>query len=80
MVSHLAWDQVIAGSNPVTPNDWRTEMVLSCTCKHEGQDKVHGVGRRVHNRANDDPEHEVWRCTVCNAKQNFVKPFIVPLQ
>jgi len=37
--------------------------ILKCTCKHEGQDKLHGPGKRVHNQTKD---HDVFRCTVCS--------------
>ena len=36
-------------------------MIAKCDCKHEGQDKIHGAGNRVHNpKAKDET-----RCTVC---------------
>jgi hypothetical protein len=43
--------------------------VMSCTCRNDEQDKIHGKGQRVHNScgANKNPG---YRCTSCNA----VKP------
>lgn len=36
-------------------------MIKKCSCKHEGQDKIHGDGNRVHNpKAKDEV-----RCTIC---------------
>jgi len=40
------------------------KMILPCTCKHEGQDKLHGKGNRVHNpHVNNMVLY--GRCTVC---------------
>ena len=40
-------------------------MILSCTCKHKAQDKLHGTNKRVHNPAKDSSGVTRWRCTVC---------------
>lgn len=39
-------------------------MIRNCKCKHEGQDKIHGKGRRVFNKL---PHDKGYRCTVCLA-------------
>ncbi len=36
-------------------------VVIPHSCKHEGQDQIHGRGNRVMNMTKD--EH--YRCTVC---------------
>jgi len=36
-------------------------MILTCTCKHELQDKIHGKNRRVCNPTTKG----TGRCTVC---------------
>lgn len=36
-------------------------MILTCTCKNEQQDKIHGKGKRVYNEATQNK----YRCTVC---------------
>ena len=38
-------------------------MIKACTCKHEGQDALHGKGQRVWNRTENN-QHD-RRCTVC---------------
>jgi hypothetical protein len=48
--------------------------ILSCTCKNEQQDNIHGSGRRVHNKTAKD---DVYRCTVCSStrsKSGYVDP------
>lgn len=35
-------------------------VIWACTCSNEHQDKLHGVGNRVHNTT-----HKGGRCTVC---------------
>lgn len=42
-------------------------MILPCTCRHSAQDRLHGEGQRVHNRApkEDIAERRAYRCTVC---------------
>ena len=45
--------------------------ILSCTCKHEFQDKRYGLKMRVHNslgksgRAKIVAQIRLFRCTVC---------------
>ena len=39
--------------------------VLKCDCKHEYQDRAHGPGLRVHNKAQGPNNTVIWRCTVC---------------
>ena len=36
--------------------------IKTCTCESKYQDKVHGIGKRVHNKT---VKPEGWRCTVC---------------
>lgn len=42
-------------------------MIKKCTCKHKGQDDLHGEGNRVHNevRGRGAAGSAVYRCTVC---------------
>ena len=42
-------------------------MILPCKCKNEGQDKLYGVGKRVHNRCKSKitTRFTAARCTVC---------------
>ena len=42
----------------------RSGIISKCTCKHEGQDILYGVGMRVWNAAGDKTG---YRCTVCGA-------------
>jgi hypothetical protein len=37
-------------------------MIMTCTCIHEGQDKIHGKNQRVFNALLND---KGYRCTVC---------------
>ena len=46
-------------------------MILDCTCKHEGQDRLHGAHKRVHNPTSKDGRVNGWRCTVCAAEKNM---------
>lgn len=42
-------------------------MIRSCTCKHGGQDKLHGPGKRVFNPFTRNNAR--WaRCTACGAE------------
>lgn len=42
--------------------------IKSCSCSHNGQDKLHGKGRRVHNQLQTPKDKKPeWRCTVCGA-------------
>lgn len=45
-------------------------MIIKCTCKHEGQDRLHGVGNRVANpvKAKMSGETSRYRCTVCKTE------------
>lgn len=45
-------------------------MISTCTCTHKGQDKIHGKGRRVHNKTNN----EGYRCTVCKNEKGKIFP------
>jgi rubrerythrin len=38
-----------------------------CTCENEGQDRLHGRYRRVHNYAESK---DAWRCTVCGNEKS----------
>lgn len=38
--------------------------IKKCSCKHVGQDKLHGTGMRVMNST----EKKEYNCTVCGAK------------
>lgn len=43
-------------------------MILTCACKHDQQDKIHGSQKRVMNpTTKKDGERIVYRCTVCKA-------------
>lgn len=47
--------------------------VLKCSCRHPGQDAVHGDGNRVHNPLGIvDARNKIraFRCTVCRDKKN----------
>lgn len=39
-------------------------IIKKCNCKHEGQDKIHGQGQRVHNITQKGEQV----CTVCGTK------------
>ena len=42
------------------------KMIMKCTCKHEGQDKLHGTSNRVFNELDKKGGTEShYRCTVC---------------
>lgn len=43
--------------------------VDKCKCAHDGQDKLHGAGNRVHN----ETVKKEWRCTVCEAVKGASK-------
>jgi len=45
-------------------------MVLSCTCKHDVQDKMYGPGKRCHNPLPDKGGGVRWRCTVCESERD----------
>lgn len=41
-------------------------MIKICTCKHEGQDAIHGKDKRVFNETGKGSgDYKVYRCTVC---------------
>ena len=40
--------------------------IRPCNCKNEGQDELHGKGRRVKNSTASDS----WRCTVCGQNES----------
>ncbi len=40
-------------------------MIKTCGCKHEGQDKMHGKGKRVVNLTKKGSLVKIYRCTVC---------------
>ncbi len=40
-------------------------MILKCTCPHEGQDRLHGPGNRVHNAMKEAGGTVSFRCTIC---------------
>ena len=44
-------------------------MILTCSCDHAAQDRIHGQGRRVHNFTKDGSGGIMWRCTVCEKEQ-----------
>lgn len=55
-------------------------MIAKHTCVHQGQDSLHGQGRRVFNmiKSSDAKDVYKWRCTVCSgiitAVDKTVKP------
>ena len=40
-------------------------MIAACTCKHAGQDALHGAGKRVWNECAVKDKKQDIRCTVC---------------
>lgn len=48
-------------------------IISPCTCKHDGQDKLFGQGKRLHNRCNNTNKEPMKgaRCTVCG-KVKFI--------
>jgi hypothetical protein len=42
-------------------------MILGCKCKHDEQDRLHGKGKRVHNKTlkGSKMNKATYRCTVC---------------
>jgi len=40
-------------------------MILTCTCKHDDQDRFYGKGRRVHNAT----AKKDYLCTVCGNRR-----------
>lgn len=47
--------------------------ILACSCSHDGQDKLHGKGQRVHNLCRKDGKATGWRCTVCTSVKSTTK-------
>lgn len=46
-------------------------MKIKCTCKHDGQDALHGAQTRIANTTAKRNEKEVAvRCTVCKTLHN----------
>jgi hypothetical protein len=39
--------------------------IAGCTCEHEVQDELYGVGRRLHNAGKAPAGLVAWICTVC---------------
>ena len=46
-------------------------MILKCNCKHDFQDKVYGLGKRVHNQIVNKINKLIakFRCTVCKTER-----------
>lgn len=42
--------------------------IMKCNCKHPYQDKKHGKGNRVHNKAANAAYD--YRCTVCEKERS----------
>lgn len=45
-----------------------TTTIIRCKCHHEGQDKLHGEGNRVANKAEKKGKvgnNHAYSCTVC---------------
>ncbi len=40
-------------------------MIISCTCHHPDQDRLHGRGKRVHNACKAPAGGVAYRCTIC---------------
>jgi hypothetical protein len=54
-------------------------MVVSCTCRHEGQDRLYGPGKRLANRREplslaSGPR---FRCTACGTTWQFGQVLVV---
>ena len=45
-------------------------MIKKCSCVHAYQDKVYGLGKRVHNITGGKTETTSYTCTVCG-RNNF---------
>ena len=43
-------------------------IIANCSYSHEGQDSLHGKGRRVKNSTEKKPA-VTYRCTVCGEEQ-----------
>lgn len=41
-------------------------MIIKCTCKHPGQDKLNGKQKRVYNETSTvNGKQPIYRCSVC---------------
>jgi len=47
-------------------------MIISCTCRHEYQDKKYGKGKRVCNPTRKQ-DGTIYRCTVCKVEHTRSK-------
>jgi hypothetical protein len=46
-------------------------MKMTCTCKHESQDKLNGKNIRIWNECTSKSAGEKrYRCTVCGSERN----------
>ncbi len=48
-------------------------MVIKGTCQHEAQDRLHGLGNRVHNPTKAGAADCQYRCTVCKTEKTAPK-------
>ena len=48
-------------------------MIGKCVCKHDGQDALHGKGKRVFNPTlkTKAPDLITYRCTVCTKEKKI---------
>jgi hypothetical protein len=44
-------------------------MIITCRCKHDSQDQLHGRHRRVHNLCRGKSNAGNYRCTVCSTEK-----------
>lgn len=56
-----------------TIEQWRALVtaIMPCTCQHEGQDKMYGKGRRIHNPLGPKKKQSGlnWHCSVCGKEK-----------
>ena len=52
-------------------------MILKCTCIHPAQDRLHGIGNRVHNKLTRTTGGQLYRCTVCKKERAMVEYYPV---
>ncbi len=53
--------------NQVTVNS----RILPCSCDHAYQDRIYGIGKRVHSRMKQsDKSSNMYRCTVCTKEKS----------
>ena len=43
--------------------------IAKCTCKHDNQDKIHGISNRVFNNTSGGQ----GKCTICGTKKDISK-------